>query len=270
LNDSLPPGKLTFIFLDARKGGDVGVRQPMGINTVATADNGVTIEDMATEESAMRVVQPTGKRGSLKWIQRLSELPSPLFEEALQESGALPNDTRYDWISPTRADDWAEYRDGAFLDRLKLSGLREDLASYWPRRGPQWDALGRAGDAVYLIEAKAHRAELVSNCQAGPESRAKIGRALESARAAFGATATADWLTGYYQYANRLAHLHWLRQRGIDARLVFLYFTGDQDMKGPETSGDWVQATEAVMRTLGIGEKRVDSVFSVFLDCAKL
>jgi hypothetical protein len=27
----------------------------------------------------------------------------------------------------------------------------------------------------------------------------------------------ADWLTGYYQYANRLAHLHFLRRHGIPA-----------------------------------------------------
>jgi hypothetical protein len=31
----------------------------------------------------------------------------------------------------------------------------------------------------------------------------------------------------YYQYANRLAHLHFLLQHDIPARLVFIYFCGD-------------------------------------------
>ena len=37
-----------------------------------------------------------------------------------------------------------------------------------------------------------------------------------------------DWKYGFYQYANRLAHLYFLREKARkEAYLVFLYFVGD-------------------------------------------
>jgi len=36
-----------------------------------------------------------------------------------------------------------------------------------------------------------------------------------------------DWNQPYYQYANRLAFLHFMGTQGVAARLCFLYFTGD-------------------------------------------
>lgn len=35
-----------------------------------------------------------------------------------------------------------------------------------------------------------------------------------------------DWSASYYQYANRLAHLNWLRSK-VSTRLVNVYFVGD-------------------------------------------
>jgi hypothetical protein len=58
------------------------------------------------------------------------------------------------------------------------------LASFWPRRGPRWDGLGRTlrGQPL-LIEAKAYIEEAVTNpCEAGGHSLALIQRSLNEER----------------------------------------------------------------------------------------
>src|SRR5258706_11485960 len=96
----------------------------------------------------MRVVQPIGERGSLKWIQRsIAESWCSLNEPLLAK---LPSATRIDWLSPLAKDEYAEYRDAAFLKLLKLDHLVGQLAGFWPLRGPQWDALART-DARHVV-----------------------------------------------------------------------------------------------------------------------
>lgn len=44
-----------------------------------------------------------------------------------------------------------------------------------------------------------------------------------------------DWTERFYQYANRLAFLYFLREvNGIEAYLVFLYFLNDPHHDGPK------------------------------------
>ena len=43
-------------------------------------------------------------------------------------------------------DKFAEYRDAAFLENLALQEFTEELEKFWPKMGPQWDALGRTAD----------------------------------------------------------------------------------------------------------------------------
>src|SRR5690349_25003511 len=105
----------------------------------------------------MRVRQPAGENGSLKWMQRLVGSHAPLLDDAIRAKGVLQPSEQLTWVSPCAADDWAEYRDGEFLEQIGHPELRPALAKFWPHGGPQWDALGR-GDAgtVLLVEAKAH------------------------------------------------------------------------------------------------------------------
>ena len=215
----------------------------------------------------MRVKQANGTRGSLMWMQRLIEHPTVL-ESALRAENALPSGSSLRWLSPLKEDEWAEYRDGAFLQRIDLPDLLPALATFWPRRGPQWDGLA-ADDkgGIYLIEAKAHAGELGSYCQASPSSRKLIAESLETAKAAYGVSPSADWLAGYYQYANRLAHLYFFRSHNVNAHLVFLYFTGDVGMNGPASRGGWKTATDGMLRHLGFPDgQQPEGVHSVFVD----
>lgn len=218
----------------------------------------------------MRIEQPEGQRGSLKWIQRLVERAPDALTPSLIEAGVLSSESQLTWLSPLRQDAWAEYRDARFLDRIGQSHLARNLKNFWPRRGPQWDALAKdQSGRVLLFEAKAHSAEMASTCQADSQSRTVITVALEKTKQTLEARAETGWLNGYYQYANRLAHLCFLRSHGVDARLVFLYFTGDTDMKGPSSREEWSLPIEAVHAHLGL-DRRPRGVATVFHSVAGL
>lgn len=210
----------------------------------------------------MRTPKPVGHAGSLRWIQRVVEGHPDLLEAPLRASGALGSGAVLDWCSPRADDDRAEYGDADFLRVLGRDDLAPKLREFWPRGGPQWDALarGRDGDrTVVLVEAKAHAGELTSDCAAeSAESRARITVALDRTRTALGAMPDADWLNGYYQYANRLAHLHFLRgECGVPAYLLCVYFVGDAQMRGPETEAGWREPLAVVYRHLGLAPDAV-------------
>jgi hypothetical protein len=124
----------------------------------------------------MRVPQKPGTKGSLKWIQQTLHDPSSELNARISATLGLPPGA-IDWRSPRSDDEHAEYRDARFLETLGLGGLKDDLAAFWPARGPQWDALGVApGGKVILVEAKAHAGEMASDCAAGECTAARRRR----------------------------------------------------------------------------------------------
>jgi hypothetical protein len=219
-----------------------------------------------------RFPQGPGARGSLKWIQRLVNGNSALLDVAILPR--LNGATAIRWVSPLASDDHAEYRDADFLKRLALPHLVPALRGFWPERGPQWDALGRSdkGD-VLLVEAKAHIDELCSpGTGAGEASRARIEAALAGVADAHGITARASWADVFYQLANRLAHLHFLRSQGVAAWLVLVNVLGDDDMQGPATAAEWEAAYRVVLHVMGIGagHRLLRHVIHVYPDAREL
>lgn len=216
----------------------------------------------------MRVPQRRGTKGSLKWIQTLVDGNPVLLADALRAAFGMAPSWQVTWVSPLPSDDWAEYRDADFLAVLGLGRLAPSLEGFWPRGGPQWDALGRSSDnGAVLIEAKSHVDELASSCDAEEHSRSLIERSLNVAKAAFGASKSADWLNGFYQYANRLAHLHFLQQQRVPARLVFVYFIGDAEMRGPRSAAEWRDFLNSVHAALGFGDGHtIPGVCNIFVD----
>lgn len=185
-------------------------------------------------------------KGSQKWLQHFVETaPSRLQPKEL---GPMT------WISPRAADDFAEHRDGAMLQRLELTDLAPELAGFWPSRGPVWDGLARAGQTRVLVEAKSHPAEFLSPPSAArdPGSIARIAAAFATVKAALGADDRSDWSRVFYQYANRLAFLWFLRGQGVDARLLFVSFTGDHEMHGGASVDTWKALFRAADYALGL------------------
>jgi len=221
-----------------------------------------------------RFPQSRGRKGSKKWIQTLINEQPELLTTRIKANFGFDQSESICWLSPLEEDCYAEYRDQAFLKRLDVSLDKVPLAEFWPRGGPQWDALGRSSEnRVFLIEGKSHISELVSSLRAKDQkSREKVLKSLECAKRSFGSSVGSDWSSPYYQYANRLAHLFLLRELNcVAAYLVFVYFTNDIGMGGPKTAVEWKSELERVHSHLGIGRHSLEKFVSdIFIDVGRL
>lgn len=200
-----------------------------------------------------RIVQGAKSRGSQRWLQIAVNRCPRVIDRAIRDAGIeLPG--AIEWLSPLEGDGFAEYQDAAFLERLGIRLDRRALGGFWPARGPVWDGLARSGERLLLVEAKAHAGEIDSSpTAAGRDSRAMIEAALAETRAFLGVGSDSDWTRCFYQYANRLAHLYLLRElNGLDAWLLFVYFTGDDTMGRQASREDWECAVALAKARLGL------------------
>ena len=219
----------------------------------------------------MRAVETKEARGSLKWIRVAVNEHRELFNSYILSASSIPEDDEIVWVSPLQDDDYAEYRDQDFLDRLGLDLPNKRLREFWPNLGPQWDALAKTRSGrIILLEAKANIPEVVSPATgASPASRELIENSLSETKAFLGVDQDIPWAGRLYQFTNRLAHLYLLRElNGIDAYLVFTYFVGDDDVNGPRTVNEWKAALTVAKKVLGISERNPMSKFvsDVFVD----
>lgn len=159
-----------------------------------------------------------------------------------------------------------EWEGLSFLDATHAA--HERWKAFWPQRGSaqRWDAVARldgpSGPEWLLVEAKAHVGELHAPCQAKSEaSITQIDRAFDATRRSCGATdvSSAVWRGSFYQYANRLAVLHFLLcecSPPIPTRLLFIYFAGDHHPRiaGPADAAAWTPEIATMRRSLGIDE----------------
>jgi len=220
-----------------------------------------------------RFPQPKCNKGSQKWIQKLiNEQPEHLNSQIRIELN-LPRDEHIQWLSPLKDDDYSEYRDQEFLDLLGVKLKEKPLADFWPKRGPQWDALGKSSSGkLLLVEAKSHIRELISTMQAKDhDSARKIRKSLQETKRFLGSKAEFDWSCGFYQYVNRLAHLYLLRENRLQAHLLFVYFINDLEMKGSTTIHEWKGAIELLHSCLGIRRHKLQNfVADLFIDVSCL
>jgi hypothetical protein len=152
------------------------------------------------------------------------------------------------------------------LDFLRGHPALKAWASFWPSQGnpPNWDAVGEATfqgrNEWLLVEAKAHIGELFSNCQAREGSGlSTITKALERTKNALGVSPDRDWLHRHYQFANRLTILNFLRENDVAARLLFVYFVGDdfdksttRNIECPKDKAGWKTALSEQAQWLGL------------------
>ena len=79
-------------------------------------------------------------------------------------------------------------------------------------------------------------------------------------------------LVGFYQYADRLAHLYFLKEQdGVEAYLVFVYFLNYPDLDGTKTEREWHAAIKVLHEALGIRGKVPEKyVIDLFVDVGGL
>lgn len=220
-----------------------------------------------------RFIQPLAVKGSQKWIQWLVNNEPDILNRQLRTKLHMEKSEQIQWVSPRADDNYAEYRDMEFLERLGVTLDSYPLKDFWPARGPQWDGLGKSSSGkLFLVEAKSHIPELISKFKGtNKASINKILSSLDETKKRLGVKAYYDWSTPFYQYVNRLAHLHLLRKNKLDAWLVNVYFVNDPEMKGPETADEWKGAIRLLHRCLGIKEYLLEKwVVDIFVDLRAL
>jgi hypothetical protein len=217
-----------------------------------------------------RFPQSTSTKGSQHWLQKLAGVNTILTGSIA--STIRTSSSSLEWLSPLSADDYAEYRDDDFVARLNVE-LRKPLKDFWPRNGPQWDGLAHSDGKVVLIEAKSHLDELASpRCGAGHKSFVRISRSMLETQMYMSATPKIDWTGTGYQYANRIAHLYFLRHlNDIDAHMVFVYFANDPTVLKPVSPSQWDGAIRFMDVLLGIRRNRLSQfIHHVVIDVSKI
>ena len=217
-------------------------------------------------------------RGSRRWLQIAVNRCPDVVDGAISRAIGLRQDETIEWLSPLESEDFIEYRDQSFLERLGINLRHRQLSDFWPAGGPVWDGLARTSTGrSLLIEAKANVPEFDTNpTGATGQSLSKIKEALEETRSFLGVRSATDWTNCFYQYANRLAHLFFLRELNrTDAALVFVYFMGDTTIPGrdPVSSEGWKAAIGLATNHLGIHSSSPwirENVVDVFIDVSDL
>jgi hypothetical protein len=220
-----------------------------------------------------RFPQTQAKKGSQKWIQKLINDKPEILNSQIWSTLNFSEKEHIQWFSPLKNDDYAEYRDQAFLKLLDAKLEKLPLDEFWPKGGPQWDALGRsASGKLFLVEAKSHIQELISTLQAKDKDSVKrILKSLGEVKDYLESKTDFDWSKCFYQYTNRLAHLYLSRKNGLSAYLVFVYFINDLQMKGPTTVFEWEGAIKLLNSCLGIGRHKLrEYIANVFVDINQL
>jgi len=218
--------------------------------------------------------QGEGNRGSLKWIQILINRQPEILNLKIRQSFRIPRSIEIKWVSPLKEKGYAEYRDEAFLEVLGIATQKVKLSDFWPKGGPQWDALGKLSDgSPLLIEAKAHISEVLSNIQASsPNSVKLIELSLERTKRELGVRTKNSWTAPFYQYANRVAHLHFLNNLNkTKSYLAFVNFVGDEEMDGPKSELEWIGVNNLIHSYLGIGKINLRPFMAdIYIDVAEL
>ncbi|MDQ2890344.1 MAG: endonuclease/exonuclease/phosphatase family protein [Gemmatimonadota bacterium] len=238
--------------------------------------NHVVREEKVSDHSSLSVSftpKPLARLGSRRWLQvAVNSHPEILDSQIRDALGCADDVGRIEWLSPREEDRYVEYRDGATIERLGLDISTATQKEFWPSGGPVWDGLARVGDEVLLIEAKAHIPEMLSQgTRATGEARTKILESLRRVRGDLVPKSETDWDGAFYQYANRIAHLHFLRSQGVNAHLVYVYFLNAPDVDSPRTREQWEGATTLVESVLGLRRSRLSRyIHKVFLDVRDL
>ena len=217
--------------------------------------------------------QKSNSHGSLKNLQVAINIKKKYLDAEI--SKVIRKQINIDWKSPLQSDDYAEYRDEDFLKKLGLFKMKYTLSNFWPKNGPQWDALGVSGDDVILVEAKANIPEMVSSGTGAkdPQSIKKIRNSLDEVKKYLSVSDTIDWTGTFYQYVNRIAHLYYLREKNqIKAHLLFIYFINDITVHGPKTKDEWLGAIQTMECYLGLAKKHKlrRYIHDIFIDVSDL
>jgi hypothetical protein len=210
-------------------------------------------------------------KGSLKDIQLLVNNKPNLLNELINKELGLSQPLDINWLSPLVSNSYAEYCDKDFISLLGLNLNIRALDSFWPSKGPHWDALGKATTGqVFLIEAKANIPELVSNGTSATSKKSLelINKSLIEIKNFLNIKNNIDWSGKFYQYTNRIAHLYLLRELNkIPSYLINIYFLNDSSVDGSKLECEWKAALKDMKCYLGINNHKLSKyMIDLYID----
>lgn len=210
-----------------------------------------------------------GKAGSQIDLQCAVEKPEKINETILSLREEWKNGS-IKWYSPL-GPNYKEFCDNSFWDGRfsnKDDSFWQELKrpsnynTYWPKGGPHWDGIAiltknDGSKTLLLIEAKAHKGEINSNSRATSESLEVIKKRLQKIQKDSGLKDDVDWTKRYYQFANRLAFLLFLQDKGTDVSFVYILFANDPywNEKDKTTIEDWNKVLKKEREYFGITEQ---------------
>jgi len=224
------------------------------------------------------VPKSTPARRSQRWMQFFVNQRPSFLNNAIRQAAGIAPQIDIHWRSPLADDEFAEYFDQAFLGRLGITPGKISLRQFWPSGGPHWDGLALTSNAeVILVEAKANITEFATDARGAesPTSIHHIKKSLSEVQhfmdIAGNRCRPELWFNAFYQYANRLAHLYFLRElNGIPTHMVFLDIVNDPDSGNDavKTYYEWKSLVRLAESCLGItpGKPLMKHVHLIHLD----
>lgn len=215
------------------------------------------------------------------------------FFKELRRQLNLPQDAEIHWLDygfdESNISGDKKYKKREFFEAIPeiftpeiISSFNED--KFGDKLNQNWDGIFWVDKTVYLVEAKAHINEIISDCQSdNQKSLSIIEEYFQKTKECFDVSSDNDWKKTYYQMANRIAFLKLLQSHKIEARLVNIYFVDgyEKKVKDPDsekfytiqnknTSKDkWDKALADEEKYLGISGLINKLILPVFINCKK-
>jgi hypothetical protein len=179
------------------------------------------------------------------------------------------------WKAPLKENQYKEPVDKSFWNDIIKTEFKKELnknCEFWPYKGANWDgvaiAKNKAGEKILiLIEAKAHKEEIVEKDGSGAEAQKSIdtiNKSIKNAQNDINIKSCNDWTTHYYQMANRLTHTIYLNEQGIKTYLIYVYFLKDEGWPDDDkfnSNNDCQDVINKEKKCLGInGNNKVDAL----------
>lgn len=197
------------------------------------------------------------------------------LDKMIKEQAGIDKNTPIEWFDFNYGD-----RDKKIIADDELQGFsflpiadRDKVEKDWPaikKDWQSWDAVFKAGDTYYIVEAKAYANELKSTDEHGGNSKDKILTFMKETLAKINIVPDEKWLGDYYQFANRLTTTMFLNKHGIKTKLICLFFIDGYPAKRDITKDDFQDAIKKEREELGLTNVDLSKyVVNVFIDANK-
>ncbi len=151
------------------------------------------------------------------------------------------------------------------------SEVKKEIKSYsWTFNSWQyWDAVFIVNNVVYFVEAKAHKDELKSGSKTHGGTNSDAIFAFMSKQFS---CATDEWLKDYYQFANRISTVAMINKKGIQCKLVNIYFIDgyydrERGINKDTSREEFEEEIEKELEALGLSKEEKDKyVIDLFID----